>query len=342
MKDKCRPTYPVLTLFLLSACAGAGAPVRTVEDPPRQPELRSEVRAASSGTPEPEFPGSAAVADGYVFAYFRGGDHDGLSLAFSRDGYHWTAARDGRPVFNARLGRWKIFRDPCIAPAPDGTFHLVWTADANGFGYASSKDLLAFGDAVYVPVNRGILAGGLKNVWAPEIFHDSARSRYMVIFAATLAEAAGDHEGWDHRHYFVTTTDFQTYSEPKKLHETGYTVIDGTIVEHLGKYHLLFKDERLGHRALLSSVADHPEGPWSTPSSPLTAEWTEGPTVIRVGEYFLMYFDEYKRWRYRALRSKDLRTWTDVSSMIRMPRRIRHGSAFPVNEATLSRLIAAH
>jgi beta-xylosidase len=278
---------------------------------------------------------------GYAFGYFRGGEHDGLSLAWSRDGYRWTAVRNGSAVYNARVGNWKIFRDPCVFPAPDGTFHLVWTTGSSGFGYASSKNLLTWSEPEYVLVNRGILARGLKNVWAPEIFHDVARSRYMVIFASTLAEVRGDHEGWDHRHYFVTTTDFRTYSEPKKLHETGYTVIDGVIVEHLGKYHLVFKDERLGQRALRWSVADHPEGPWSTPSSRITAEWTEGPTILRVGQYFLLYYDEYTRGRYGALRSTDLRNWTNISSMIRMPARARHGSAFSVSEAILSRLMAA-
>ena len=84
-------------------------------------------------------------------------------------------------------------------------------------------------------------------------------------------------------------------------------------------------------------------GPLSSPISP-RGTWVEGPTAIKVGEYHFVYFDAYTTHRYGALRSKDLKTWEDVSSQMSFPfegtrQRMRHGTVFAV-PAGLARNLA--
>jgi hypothetical protein len=87
-------------------------------------------------------------ADGYyVFTSFRGNGEDGLHLALSRDGYHWTALNHNQPLLRPEVGEHKLMRDPCLAQGPDGVFHMVWTtgwtADKKKvIGHAHSKDLI--------------------------------------------------------------------------------------------------------------------------------------------------------------------------------------------------------
>ena len=67
----------------------------------------------------------------YLFTSFRGNGEDGLHLAISRDGYHWTALNQDRSFLRPSVGNGKLMRDPSLAQAKDGTFHLVWTSCAS-------------------------------------------------------------------------------------------------------------------------------------------------------------------------------------------------------------------
>ena len=64
-------------------------------------------------------------------------------MLYSKDGYHWKQL--DTVFLKPDVGKDKIMRDPSMLQGPDGTFHLVWTTEwkgGNGFGYASSKDLI--------------------------------------------------------------------------------------------------------------------------------------------------------------------------------------------------------
>ena len=58
----------------------------------------------------------------YLFSYFLGNGEDGLHLAHSQDGYHWSALDAGRSFLAPTTGRDKLMRDPSITRGPDGTF----------------------------------------------------------------------------------------------------------------------------------------------------------------------------------------------------------------------------
>ncbi len=62
----------------------------------------------------------------WLFTSFRVNGEDGLHLAYSRDGYKWTALKNDQSFLAPAIGN-KLMRDPCIVQAPDGMFHMVWT-----------------------------------------------------------------------------------------------------------------------------------------------------------------------------------------------------------------------
>ena len=52
----------------------------------------------------------------------------------------------------------------------------------------------------------------------------------------------------------------------------------------------------------------------------------------------MVYFDEYTRKRYGALRTTDFKTWDDISDQIQFPPGMRHGTAIAVPRELVERL----
>jgi hypothetical protein len=74
-------------------------------------------------------------------------------------------------------------------------------------------------------------------------------------------------------------------------------------------------------------------------SAPITGNyWAEGPTVLKNGSKWVVYFDKHTEHRYGAIESVDLKTWTDVSDKITLPPGIRHGTIVQVSAAELAPL----
>ena len=86
--------------------------------------------------------------------------------------------------------------------------------------------------------------------------------------------------------------------------------------------------------------ATRAEGPYGAASAPISVDWVEGPSVLKRGNDWFMYYDEYTRRKYGALRSPDLKQWTLVDGL-NFPRGVRHGTAFEVPADVAARL-AAH
>lgn len=297
---------------------------------------------------------SERVAEGtssLVFAYFRENGEDGLHLAINRDGRgrQWETPAEDRSWLAPMVGS-QLMRDPSIVRGPDGRYHMVWTTGwwDDGFGYASSPDLIGWSEQVYVSVNRG--TKGAKNTWAPELFFDATTQRFLVVWATTIigafpeTEKEGDH---NHRLYCVTTPDFRAFSEPRLFYDPGFNSIDGTIVRVSGKYYLVFKDERLGQKCLRVATATKAEGPYGPPSEPLAAagDWVEGPTVhARIGEQgreWIVFFDHYARPQFfGAIHSRDFANWTNITAEVKLPAGARHGSVIPVPAPIVERLLA--
>ena len=167
----------------------------------------------------------------------------------------------------------------------------------------------------------------------------------MIYWATTIkakfpaTDTLGDN---DHRIYYVTTKDFTTFSKAKLLYEHGFNVIDATI-QKVGrkKYVIFLKDETLKpvHKNLHTATSKHLTKGWSDPSPSITGTyWAEGPTAVKIGDEWVVYFDKYRDHKYGAVASKDLKKWMEVSDKISLPPGIRHGTIFKITREEFEKL----
>lgn len=291
----------------------------------------------------------------YLFTYFTKNGEDGLHLAWSADGYTWERLNGGKPYLAPTVGKSKLMRDPCVVRAADGTFHLVWTSgwNENNIGHASTKDFITWSAQQEVPVMAH--EPKVRNSWAPEVAFDAKRGEYIIFWASTIpgkftATAGSSETDYNHRMYYTTTKDFRTFAPTQLYYDPGFSVIDATLLHADGRHYLIIKDEtRTPPRKYLQiAVGDDVRGPFSPLSAPFTPQglWVEGPTALKVGADYLLYFDAYQTKHYGLMRSRDLKSWENVTDRLKLPDegtpvRPRHGTVIEVPRAVITRLQTA-
>lgn len=284
--------------------------------------------------------------DAYLFSYFVGNGEDGLHLAYSYDGLKWDALNDNKSFLKPAVGSDKLMRDPCVISGPGGNFHMVWTVSWNekGIGYASSKDLIQWTEQKCIPVMEH--EPNARNCWAPEVFYDKASSQYLIFWSTTIpgrfpeTEKTGD-DNYNHRMYYIATKDFNTFSKTELLYNQGFNVIDGTLINENGKYFLFLKDETRhpAEKNIRVATSSDLEKNYTIPSKPITGDyWAEGPTPVKIGDYWIVYFDKYIENKMGAVRSKNLENWEDISEQIDFPKGTRHGTIFTVKKEVVEKL----
>lgn len=279
----------------------------------------------------------------YLFTSFREPANEGLRLLGSRDGKHWNDL--GQTFIKPAVGS-KVMRDPSMVQGPDGTFHLVWTSGwrgDKGFGYASSKDLLHWSEQQFVPVMAQ--EKDVVNVWAPELFYDADGKQYIIIWASTIPfrfSKGQEEEENNHRMYYTTTRDFKTFTPAKLFLDPGFSVIDAVIIrEKKHQYTLVLKDNTRPNRNLKVAHAKAPLGPYSAASEPFSQNFTEGPSVVRLQNEWLVYFDAYKEKIYGAVGTKDFKIFSSRTADVVVPQGHKHGTIVPVKPRTIRKLKAA-
>lgn len=277
----------------------------------------------------------------YLFTSFREPATDGLYLLYSDDGYNWE--RLGEKVFLKPEVGDSLMRDPSIVRGPDGTFHLVWTTawkGDQGFGYASSKDLIHWSPQRFIPVMEH--EPTTVNVWAPELFYDEEQEQFIIIWASTIPyrfPKKQEEERNNHRMYYTVTKDFSEFSPAKLFMDPGFSVIDAVIVRRdKDDYVLVLKDNSRHNLDLKVAFGQAPLGPYTNVSEPFTSIYTEGPTVIRQGEEWLIYFDAYREKKYGAVKTSDFKTFTDISDQVSVPEGHKHGTIFKADKKVLENL----
>lgn len=300
------------------------------------------------------FTGGIARAD-YLFTYFTKNGEDGLHLACSTDGYTWKKLHGGRSYLAPTVGTSKLMRDPCVARGPDGTYHMVWTAGwtENDIGYASTKDFVHWSAQKSIPVMAA--EPNVRNTWAPEVVWDEQHGDFLIFWASTVSgkfmeTANASESGYNHRLYATTTKDFATFTPTRLFYDPGFSVIDATFLRDGDRHYLIVKDETRNPPKKYLQIArvETLEGPFGALSAPFTPRglWCEGPTAIKIGDEYLVYFDAYQNKHYGALRSRDLQTWEDVTDKMSFPDegtavRMRHGTVIEVPHALVENLRAA-
>lgn len=282
-----------------------------------------------------------AHSSAYLFTSFRDADQKYLRFLYSFDGYHWTNVPG--TFLAANVGAKKQFRDPSISLGPDGTFHLVWTSAWHGdlgFGCSESKDLLHWSAQKFIPVMTN--EPTTVNVWAPELFYDADSSNYLVVWASTIPGRFPDllekHEN-NHRLYCTETHDFKEFTPAKLFLEPGFSVIDPFILKDGNRWVLVSKDNSRSNLNLRVAFSQNPHGPWENMSLPFTSKFTEGPAALKVGDDWLIYFDSYRQKIYGAVKTRDFKSFTDVTSEVSFPEGHKHGTPIKIPIAILDGLL---
>lgn len=288
----------------------------------------------------------------YLFSYFINDSKDGLHLAYSYDGLHWTPLNNGHSFLTPTVGKDKLMRDPSICQAPDGTFHMVWTSSWTDriIGYASSPDLIHWSEQQALPVMMHEPTA--HNCWAPELFYDKPSRTYYIFWATTILgrhkeiPTSESEKGLNHRIYYVTTKDFRTFSDTKMFFDPDFSVIDAAIVKDPKRKELIMvvKNENSNppeKNLRITRTKKLSKGFATGVSAPITGNyWAEGPAPLFVGDTFYVYFDKYREHRYGAVRSTDHgKTWEDVSDRVSFPKGTRHGTAFTVDASLVKTLM---
>ncbi|HYO84204.1 MAG TPA: glycoside hydrolase family 43 protein, partial [Bryobacteraceae bacterium] len=289
-------------------------------------------------------------AETFLFTSFRRNGETGVYFALSDDGRKWEQLGAKAWVTPQRDGM--LMRDPFLTRGPDGTYHMIWTwgwtrKEGGGslkIGYSSSRDLVTWTQQREIPVFGN--EPGARNVWAPEAAWDPNKREWIIFWATTIpgrfadTEGTGD-SGYNHRLYSMTTRDWQSFSEPRLWFDPGFNSIDSTVVQDGSRWIMIFKDERRNpvQKRLRLAFADSPAGRWKDISEPFTIDWVEGPSAIRMGKEWWIYFDHYtKPHYYGAVRTTDWKTFEDVSKQVSFPDDHRHGTVIRISDAEARRL----
>ena len=283
----------------------------------------------------------ARAEDGvYLFTSFRGNGEDGLRFLYSEDGYAWHNISG--TFLKPHVGNSQLMRDPSISRGPDGTFHLVWTTgwrQDQGFGYACSKDLVHWSEQRFIPVMEH--EPTTVNVWAPELFYDDSNVQFIICWASTIPGRFPDHlEPHDNnqRMYYTTTRDFEEFAPAKPFFDPGFSVIDCTITQDGDRYVLVLKDNTRPQRNLRVAFGGTPLGPWREFSEPFTQQFTEGPSVLKLGNEWIIYFDAYKEGIYGAMKTPDFKSFVDITTKVSFPAGHKHGTVLRISRTEFEHL----
>lgn len=279
----------------------------------------------------------------YLFTSFHDSDQKYLRYLYSFDGYHWTNVPGA--FLEANVGVSKEFRDPSILQGPDGVFRLVWTAGWHtdqGFGYASSTDLIRWSAQQFIPVMTN--EPTTVNVWAPELYYDATKGEYLVVWASTIPGRFPDYRekhNNNHRLYYTKTRDFKTFTPEREFFEPGFSVIDPFVLRDGERYVLVCKDNSRPNLNLRVAFGESPEGPWKNISAPFAQKFTEGPCALKVGDDWLIYFDAYRQKSYGAVKTRDFVHFMDIRGEVFFPLNHKHGTAIRISREILDGLLAA-
>lgn len=286
------------------------------------------------------FSSFALAQEASVFAYFKEPGSQGIYLALSRDGYTFTPLNDGQPWLKPEVPG-EIMRDVFVTHDPAGGYRAVWTWGWKGstMGTAWSKDLVTWSKQVEVPIMSGFPA--VRNVWAPETYWEERAKQWLVIWSSAFSDNEAGNRIWASR-----TKDFVTFSKPAVYFDPGFVVIDATMFRRERDWVMVLKDQTVDPLRYQVRWTSGPtvEGPWGPLSGPITSSWSEGPSVVKVGAEWLVYYDHYRapRARYEGVKTSDWVHWTSVNDVMHFPEAAKHGSFFQVTDTEAERLLARH
>lgn len=284
--------------------------------------------------------------DSYLFTSFRKNGETGVYFALSEDGRKWTPLNNDQPWIKPEHAGM-LMRDPYLGQGPSGEWHLLWTwgwtrQETGGglkIGHATSPDLVHWSPQTEIPLMAGEPTA--RNAWAPEAVWNSDQQEWIVFWSTTIpgrfpdSEKTGDN-GYNHRLYAVTTRDWETFSPARLWFDAGFNSIDATVVRDGQRWIMIFKDERKTplQKRLRLAFAGSAAGPWGSITEPFTESWVEGPSAVRIGNEWWIYFDHYSQpQHYGAVRTRDWKSFEDMTRQVSFPPGHKHGTVVRIPES---------
>lgn len=290
--------------------------------------------------------------DPYLFSYYINDGATGLHLAWSEDGFKWTALNKGKGYIKPAVGDY-VMQDPHLSQTPDGMFHLVWSTGKNrrDFGYARSENLKDWSAQRLIPVMEDDTL--ILNASAPELIYDAANLQFNLLWHSTVPKKFKDTDNsldslpsgyhFNHRIYRKTSTDLRTWSKSEVFYNPGFSCSDATIASDSGKIMLFLKDEtRLPKnisKKLKMATSGSLSGPFGTIGPAITGKYYAGaPTALRVDTQLVVYFEKYTKAKMGAVATRNYKEWKDLSDSVSFPRGAHHGTALQIPRKLMEKL----
>jgi hypothetical protein len=303
----------------------------------------------------------------YLFVHFRettSPEGEQVYFALSKDGFHWEALNDGRPILWAYYGDYgvrdmTVFREPktgvCHIFATDlslsygmrGKYNHSWdNVREHGSKYLAhwqSEDLVHWGEEELVQ----IADERFGCVWAPDVIYDKEADECMLHWSSTFR--GKPHMGI----YCIRTKDFKNFSDPELLYEMSEgSIIDSAMYEEDGKYYLFIKGEENPRRIMLLE-GEHVHGPFRRinrfDEAMLQIEEGkyEAPTAVRLEDgrwsLFLDYYGAAGAGQgYVPFIAPSLKSGTFIrsDSEFSFPYGFKHGTILEISEEDYERMKA--
>ena len=291
--------------------------------------------------------------DPYLFSYYINDGASGLHLAWSEDGFKWTALNKGKGYIKPDIGDY-LMQDPHLSQTPDGMFHLVWATGKNrrDLGYSRSENLKDWSAQRLIAVMEDDSL--ILNASAPELIYDPANLQFNLLWHSTVPKKfketdksldsmpSGYH--FNHRIYRKTSTDLRTWSKSEVFYNPGFSCSDATIATDSGKIMLFIKDEtrlpKIISKKIKMATSGSVSGPFSAPGPAITGKYYAGaPTALRVDTQLVVYFEKYTKAKMGAVATRNYRDWKDVSDSLSFPKGAHHGTALQVPRKLLEKLL---
>ena len=235
---------------------------------------------------------SAAMAqknEAYLMVYHKDQDH-GLHMAYSLDGYKWTALKDDQPIMAGdTIAMQHGIRDPHIFRGPDGAFYLSmtdlhvfgqrdgyrtteWERDGALYAWGNNRGLVLMRstdlihwtrtniDFTQLPPTDDMNWPEAGCVWAPETVYDYETNQLMIHFTTRQGR------GMNKIFYVYVNNDYNALtSTPHLLFEAPegrYNVIDSDIIHVGDTYHLFYVSHERG-ATVKHATASNLTGPYT-------------------------------------------------------------------------------
>ena len=279
----------------------------------------------------------------YLISYFSSAD-DGfevMKLAYTYNGLYWFKLNQDNAILQPTIGT-KRMRDPSMVRKKDGTFSVLATQGYNtdSIYVFDTNDFIEYSNERLLKVNTSTENSKMseKQAWSPEAFYDRTIDQYVIYWSSVE----------DKGMYYNLSSDLNTFTLPRKLLDTGYPIIDGTITKVGNEYSIIFKDEREPmeeYSQLQKGISKEHWYAFQDFSEPFTGHQSEGPMVMKALDFdgYYIFYDDYTRFQFKAYETNDLLHGelkevpsTDLLIPLEDP---AHSYALPITWKELERLL---